>query len=172
MAHDPRTQGPDDGPSMPDVPPGLVPVPIDDDESPRRPEIRRRPDKAVIVVSAILILAIAVLLTMQRCSASSSDSSGFSGSRTIVDVPATQREVGAVSVWVKAGQDPKAVLEGYGIAEGGITVLETDKAVGKVSPAQAAQIVRRLKADSAVQDAGFVMTTDASGAPLPRMATP
>jgi hypothetical protein len=111
--------------------------------------------RAVVAVIILVIVVILVLLLLRMCGTTTK--SGSVGDKTIVGVPPQVRVENVVSVWLKPQTSMKQVL-----SEARVRATST-RSMGEglyfvflpdgENPDEA---VRRLKADTGVNDAGFV----------------
>jgi hypothetical protein len=129
---------------------------------------RRGTFRAIAAAIVLVIVVILVLLLLRMCGTSTTAT--VSGDKSIVPVPAQVRQENAVSVWLKPKNSLLKVLADAGarptstrsMGQGLYFVFLADGQDG-------AAIVRRLKADDRVYDAGFVYdetkVSPASGTP-------
>jgi len=116
---------------------------------------REKRVRAVVAAIVLVIIVILVLLLLRTCDSTTKSVSG--GDKSIVAVPAQVRSENAVSVWIKPQSSLRQVL-----ASAKVRATST-KAMGEglyfvflPDSENAEAAVARLKADSRVNDAGFV----------------
>lgn len=131
---------------------------------PESEEDAERDNRSMGTLGTILVIVVVVILVLlfwRGCANRQTRNETSGGGAVITSVPGLNKVDAGVAVWVKPGIDIDTVLERNGLGDAAYTDFGEGTFVIEVETGKADSIVRKLKNDEGLYDAGYLYSDNA-----------